>query len=124
MAIASYFVIKHYNKHRNKNGDGHQGPSQSEEQKKQQKKRKQVTLCQHQLAACNGVTATNGVTGDGAVHEKSLNSNHGQTVISDDERGPKHCPKCINEKKRARHYKRKIIWHQWISRPLRPPCLP
>jgi hypothetical protein len=111
MAIASYFVIKHYiNKHRNKKGDGPQGPSHSEEQKQQKKKRKQVALCEHQLAACSGATATNGVTDDGAVHEKSLNSNHGQTVISDDERGPKHCPECINEKKRARHYRRKIIF--------------
>jgi hypothetical protein len=111
MAIASYFVIKHYiNKHRNKNGDGPQGPSRPEEQKQQQKKCKQVALCEHQLAACNGATATNGVTDGGAVHEKSLNSNHGQIVISDDERGPKHCPECINEKKRARHYRRKIIF--------------
>jgi hypothetical protein len=106
MAIASYFVIKHYiNKHRTKNCDGAQGPSQSEEEKQQQEERKQVALCEHKLAAGNGVTATNGVTGDGAVH-----SNHGQTAISDDERGPKHCPECINEKKRARHYRRKVLF--------------
>jgi hypothetical protein len=110
MAIASYFAIKYYiNKHRNKNGDGPQRPSQSKEHKQQQKKRKQDALCEHLLAACKGVTTTSTVNDDGAVHEKSLSSNYGQTIISDDECGPKHCPQCINEKNRARHYRRKIM---------------
>lgn len=106
MALA-YFLIKHFiKKHKNKNPDGPQGPSQSEEQK-QRKHRKQVALCEHQLAASNGVTATNGVTIEGVVNEKSPNSDHRQ--IPDYERGPKHCSECIKEKKRARHYRRKLI---------------
>ena len=77
----AHFLIDHYiKKLRNENRDEPQEPSQSGEQK-QKKRRKQVALCEHQLAATNGVTATNGVPGDGPVNEKSPNSEHLQDIF-------------------------------------------
>ncbi len=80
-----------------KNRDGAQGPSQSKEQNNPKKS----ALCEHQLTAIN--VATSG----GVLNEKEPSTEHQQ--IPGDERGPKHCPECIKEKKSASHYRWKLI---------------
>jgi hypothetical protein len=92
----SFFLFRHlYRKYKNR--DGPEGPSGS----KEQKKRKEVPLCEHQLAA--STDANN----DGVLSEKSPSTDHQQ--IPNDQRGRKHCAQCIAEEKRASHYRWKII---------------
>ncbi len=82
-------------------GSKHQGIPD----KKRGRKHKQVPLCEHQLATTNGINGTNG---DALLHEKGSKSEVQQ--IPDGERGRKHCPECAAEKKRARTYRRKLIF--------------
>jgi hypothetical protein len=62
---------------------------------------KLVPLCEHQLAAVSGVNS------DGVLSSAIPSLEHLQ--FSAEQRGPKHCPECIAEKKSARIYRWKLL---------------
>jgi hypothetical protein len=80
-----------------KNRNGPQQPKRSKEQKQP----KEVALCEHQLVTTNVSNI------DTVLNEKAPDAIHQR--IPDAKRGPKHCPECIAEEKRARIYRWKLI---------------
>ena len=91
------FILARYLYRKYKNRNSPQQTSPPEEQKHS----KQVPLCEHQLAQSNEAS------GDAVLDEKVPRTEEQQ--IPDKKRGAKHCPQCIDEKKRARRYRWKLI---------------
>ena len=104
-------ILFRYIYKRRKNRDGPQRP----ERTKEQKKPNEVPLCEHQLAATNGVKSDgvfddkNSPNSDAAQVDDEKSSSPSTQQITDDKRGPKNCPECIAEKKRATVYRWKLI---------------